>query len=166
MALSPRTEQQLHEVFTFSILIKGISALVETLSGIAVLFVTPAAAISVILFFSQGELTENSTNSVILTLLHMAQNISVGGKTFASLYLLSHGLTKLLLVVLLLRKKLWAYPASIGLLGIFIAYQSYQYAVHRSVWMILLTVFDVVVIGLIYHEYQQILRAREAGTAT
>ncbi len=119
-----------------------------------------------ILFFSQGELTEAGSNSVILTLLHMAQNISVSGKMFASLYLLSHGLTKLLLVVLLLRKKIWAYPASIGLLGIFIAYQSYQYAIHQSIWMILLTIFDVIVIGLIYHEYQQILRARESDSAT
>ena len=37
---------------------------------------------------------------------------------FAAVYLLSHGLSKIVLVALVLRDKLWAYPWLIALLGV------------------------------------------------
>lgn len=156
MALSLETERGLHTVFTVSILVKGFLAFVETLSGVGVLFITPKSLESVILFFSQGELAENPSDAFVQYLLHAAHSYSVGGQTFAALYLLSHGIAKLVLVVLLLRKKLWAYPASIVVLWLFIAYQQYRYVVHPSSWLLLLTALDLFVIYLIHHEYKTV----------
>jgi uncharacterized membrane protein len=41
---------------------------------------------------------------------------------FASVYLLTHGLSKIVLVVEILREKLWAYKGMVVLLGLFIVY--------------------------------------------
>jgi uncharacterized membrane protein len=71
------------------------------------------------------------------------------------LYLLSHGAVKLVLVVALLRNKLWAYPLMIVTLAVFVCHQIYRFALSHSVLMILLTLFDVVVIFLTWLEYGQ-----------
>ena len=63
---------------------------------------------------------------------------------------------KLLLVIGLLRGKLWSYPASLVVLGLFIAYQLYRFSYTQGIGLIVLTVFDVFVMGLIWHEYKLI----------
>lgn len=63
---------------------------------------------------------------------------------------------KLALVIGLLREKLWAYPASLIALALFIAYQLYRYAFTNSVGLLALTVFDLFVMLLVWHEYRLI----------
>jgi uncharacterized membrane protein len=64
----------------------------------------------------------------------------------------------LALVIGLLMNRLWAYPASLAVLGLFIAYQLYRYSYTHGFGLIVLTVFDIFVIGLIWHEYRLIRR--------
>jgi uncharacterized membrane protein len=45
-------------------------------------------------------------------------------------------------------------------LGLFIAYQIYRFSYTRSAGLVVLTVFDLLVIFLIWHEYQLIRRNR------
>ena len=73
---------------------------------------------------------------------------------FAAVYLLSHGIAKLVLVVAVLRGELWAYPALIALLGAFIAYQLYRLYYHLTIGLTLLTIFDAFVAWLTWREYQ------------
>ena len=61
---------------------------------------------------------------------------------------------KAVVVAGLLREKLWAYPASIAVFGAFIAYQLYRYSYTHEVALIALTVFDLFVIALAWHEYR------------
>ncbi len=67
-----------------------------------------------------------------------------------STYLLNHGIVKRLLVIGLLHNKLWSYPASL-VFG-FIIYQLYRFSYTQGAGLIVLTVFDGVVMGLIWHE--------------
>jgi uncharacterized membrane protein len=90
--------------------------------------------------------------------LSLAQNLTVSTQRFYAFYLLSHGVIKLLLVAGLLRKKLRAYPASLLVLGLFIVYQLYRFSYTHGIGLIVLTVFDVIVMGLIWHEYQMVRR--------
>jgi uncharacterized membrane protein len=158
-------QKKLHQLFELSILLKGISALLETAGGVLLLFIKTTAITSAILFFSQGELSDDPSDPFVQLLLHTAQSISINGKLFAALYLLSHGIVKLALVYALYRKKMWAYPASIIVLLVFIGYQAYQYLLGPSIWLIILTVFDFVVIALIYNEYRAVQRAARALTS-
>jgi len=59
---------------------------------------------------------------------------------------------KLVLVIGLLKNQTWAYPASPVILLSFIIYQIYRYYYTKSFGIIVLTVFDVIVILLIWHE--------------
>jgi uncharacterized membrane protein len=61
----------------------------------------------------------------------------------------------------LLRGKLWAYPLSIWVLLAFIAYQLYRYTFTHSIGLILLSIFDLVVLWLIWHEYRTVRAAAQ-----
>jgi len=74
---------------------------------------------------------------------------------------LSHGLAKVVLVVALLRNQLWAYPATIALLGAFIAYQLYRLSYRLTLGLTLLTIFDAFVVWLTWREYK-VKRVRSA----
>jgi len=101
------------------------------------------------------ELREDPHDLIARYLLHTASHITTRTTLFGAIYLLSHGAAKIVLVVLVLRDKLWAYPWLIGLLLAFIAYQLYQIiAVHFSVGLTALTIFDAVLVWLTWREYQ------------
>jgi uncharacterized membrane protein len=61
-------------------------------------------------------------------------------------------------VIGLLRDQLWSYPASLVVLGLFIVYQVYRYIYSLSVGLIFLTVLDLVLMGLVWHEYRLVRR--------
>ena len=63
------------------------------------------------------------------------------------LYLLSHGVVKLFLIAGLLRNRLWAYPVSLVVMGLFIAYRLYCHAQNGGAGLIVLTLFDLFVIA-------------------
>jgi len=80
----------------------------------------------------------------------------VSGKHFMAIYLLSHGVVKMFAVVALLKNKLWGYPLSIVIFGGFIVYQIYRFTLTGGIGLIALTVFDLVVICLIWLEYRAV----------
>jgi hypothetical protein len=100
------------------------------------------------------ELSEDPHDLIARYLLHTTAHLSHGTTVFGAIYLLSHGIAKIVLVALVLKDKLWAYPWLIGLLLAFIAYQLYRItAVHFSIGLTLLTVFDAFLVWLTWREY-------------
>ena len=87
---------------------------------------------------------------------------SLASQEFYAFYLLGHGLIKLLLVIGLLRGKLWSYPASLAALGAFMAYQMYRYSYTHSPGLLVLTVFDAAVMWLIWQEWRLVRGHRSA----
>ena len=152
------TEHRIHQIFEVSILLKGANAVLECVAGVALALIGTHAIVGWITWITQDEFTEDPNDFVATHLLNMAQSFSVSTKNFYVFYLLSHGIVKLLLVAGLLRNKIWAYPASLVVLGVFIAYQVYRYTFTHSIGLVLLTVFDLFVMYLIWHEYRLIRR--------
>ena len=151
-------ERRIHQIFQVSILLKGAHALVECVGGL-VLAVTSTDAIKALVDrLTQDELLHDHGDFVANQLLAWAQTFSVPAQHFYAFYLLSHGVVKLALVTGLLLGRLWAYPASLAVMTLFIAYQLYRYSYTHGVGLIVLTVFDLFVIALIWHEYQLIRR--------
>ena len=151
-------EHRIHQIFEISVLLKGAHALLECAGGLAFAFVSTDTIARLVNAFTQEELIADPDDFLASHLLSMAQNFSVATEHFYAFYLLSHGIVKLLLVIGLLRNKLWSYPASLVVLAAFIAYQLYRFSYTHGVGLIILTVFDVFVIGLIWHEYQLVRR--------
>jgi uncharacterized membrane protein len=148
------TEHRIHRIFEVSVLLKGAHALLECAGGVALALVSTGTIVSWMTWLTQHEFIEDPNDLVATHLLRMAQGFSVTTKNFYVFYLLSHGIVKLFLVVGLLRNKYWAYPASLVVLGLFIVYQVYRYTYTHSVGLVLLTVFDLFVMVLIWHEYR------------
>jgi uncharacterized membrane protein len=87
-------------------------------------------------------------------ILEWAHGFTKGAAIFAALYLLSHGLVKLVLVGAILKEHLWAYPGLIIVTIGFVAYQIYHMAAHGlSGGYIFLTLFDLLIIFLTTEEY-------------
>lgn len=152
------SEENIHLVFDVSLWIKGLFALSEILGGIAAYFVSQQFLLSIVLWITKEEFAEDPHDLIANLLLHSAQNFSVSTQAFTAIYLLAHGVIKLWLIVGLLREKLWYYPTAMAVFGLFIVYQLYRYAFTHSVLLLLLTVLDIIVIGLTWHEWRYLQR--------
>ena len=147
-------EKRIHQIFVASVLFKGIHALVEIVGGIALYMVSTDTIVHAINSWSYDELIEDKDDWVSNHLLAFAQHFSVAEHNFYAFYLLSHGIIKAILVIGLLREKLWAYPASFVVFSAFIAYQLYRYSFTHDFGLILLSIFDLFIIYLAVHEYR------------
>jgi uncharacterized membrane protein len=153
-------ERRIHRIFQVSVILKGAHALIESVGGITLYLVSTDTILSLVKQITQDELLDDPNDFLATRLLHMAQNFSVADKSFYAFYLLGHGLVKLWLVVSLLRNRLWSYPASLVVMTAFIVYQLYRFSYTHSFGLIVLTIFDVFVIVLIWHEWRLIKSLR------
>jgi uncharacterized membrane protein len=147
-------EHRIHQIFQISVLLKGAHALVECVGGLVLALVSTSTIVSLVNRLTQEELIEDPHDFIASHLMSMASNFTVSTQHFYAFYLLSHGLVKIALVAGLLRNKLWAYPASLVILSLFIAYQVYRFSYTHSAGLVVLTVFDLIVMVLIWHEYR------------
>ena len=154
----------LDKTFKIGLVLKGLDGVLEVIGGILLLFLSPDAIEHLVRMLTAHELSEDPHDLVARYLLHTTAHLNHGTTLFGAIYLLSHGIAKIVLVALVLRDKLWAYPWLIGLLLAFIAYQLYQItAVHFSAALTALTVFDALLVWLTWREYRaKRARQREA----
>lgn len=153
-------ERNLHLAFEISLLLKGVFALLEIAGGVLAWFITQQALLSVILAITQEELTEDPNDFVAHWLIRSVQDFSISSQRFTSLYLLSHGVIKIALIAGLLREKFWSYPLAMIVFALFIGYQLFRFNVTHSLWLLAITLLDVIVIGLTWHEYRYLRRRR------
>ncbi|MGE5374094.1 MAG: DUF2127 domain-containing protein [Bacteroidota bacterium] len=157
--LEDRTDKTLHQRllhggFMLGIWLKGVDAIFEIIGGIAFLLVSNITLNKIVTALTLHELVEDPRDRVALFLRQSAAQVTVNTRFFGGTYLVLHGLTKLWLVSGLLRKKSWAYPATLGFLFLFIAYEVYRLSYSFSFGLALLTVFDSVFWLLICREYR------------
>lgn len=148
-----------HVSFEIGLLLKGIHGLMEIIDSASLLFLSPDKLNWLARFLTRHELSEDPKDKVANFLITLASSFSISTQHFAMLYLMSHGMIKFVLVLLLWRGKLWAYPLTILSFILFIAYQVYRYTFTHSVFLLLLTIFDVVMIVLTCLEYKRIQSA-------
>lgn len=147
------SEKNIHLVFDASLWIKGLFALSEIAAGVTAFFVSPQFLLSIVWWVTKDEFAEDPHDLIANFLLHSVEHLSISAQEFAALYLLAHGIIKLWLVVGLLRGKLWYYPTAIVVFVLFIVYQLYRYAFTHSLWLFLISVLDIAIVVLIWHEY-------------
>jgi uncharacterized membrane protein len=145
-------EREIDRLFFIGVLLKGVVSLAEVIGGILALTI-PTFLLGTVISMSQTELMEEPGDFIATHSLQLAQQFTVGTATVIGIYLLSRGLIKLGLVVALLKNQLWAYPASLVVLGLFIVYQIYEIIIGHSILITGITLFDFVVIYLIWKEY-------------
>ncbi len=148
-------QKVLDRTFEISISLKGLDGALEIVGGLVLLFVAPATLQQWAKSLTAHELAQDPHDFIANHLLHSASQVSRSTTLFGAVYLLSHGIAKVVLVVALLREQLWAYPWMIALLGAFIAYQIYRLTYRVTVGLTLLTLFDAFVAWLTWLEYRK-----------
>ena len=145
---------QVHSFFVITLILKGTNALLEITGGLLTLFISPRLLQSAVFRLTRAELVEDPRDFMANWLTATAAHFSAHAQVFVAWYLLGHGVIKLFLVIQLLRRKLWAYPLALAAFTLFIMYQLYRYALTHSPWLLLITVFDLVVLWLTWQEYR------------
>jgi len=153
----------LDRVFAVSIVLKGLDGVAELIGGLTLLFLSPAALREALGDVVSFVLVGHEHSPVFRWAMHLGDSWGTRTTLFAALYLLLHGIIKVVLVWALLRQQLWAYPWMLAALGVFIVLQCYELIVHFSWWMLALTLFDVFIVFLTAREWQLHLRRREAA---
>ena len=134
---------------------KGLNGTLEIIGGI-LLLVLPTSTIERLFAWLAGLFGSDPNAFPASSLLHIGGELATGGTTAALVFFLPHGLVKVALVVALLRQKLWAYPWALGALVLFLIYQIYLVIVHQTFLMGFLVVLDIVIIWLVWREWQKV----------
>jgi uncharacterized membrane protein len=137
-------EKRIHRIFVVSLILKGLHAVIELAGGIALyLFETNVIV---------GWLWEASRSNDWLA--RFASSFSPQEHDFYAFYLVSHGIVNGAIVAGLLLRKRWSYQATFAVLTAFIAYQLYRYTFTRDIGLIAISVIDLIVMALAWHEYR------------
>jgi uncharacterized membrane protein len=156
----------LDTTFKVGLVLKGLDGILEVAGGILLLFLSPQAIQHLVRVLTAHDFSKDPCDLIARYLLHTTAHLSHGTTVFGAIYLPSHGIAKIVLVALVLKDKLWAYPWLIALLLAFIAYQLYRItAVHFSIGLTLLTVFDAFLVWLTWREYRSKRAQQQAKAA-
>ena len=149
-----KTEEEILYVFKGTIILKIIHAIIEIIGGVLTLVISRNFIVRILLSFTRDEIQEDTHDKFSNFLIHLAQSYSIHAKYYISFYLLSHGIVNGFLAIALLKRKLWAYPTSIIIFSLSSLYQLFRYTITHSIWLLLFTILNIILIGLIWHEYK------------
>ena len=146
----------LHRFLRISLILKGIDGVLELIGGILFLLVHRSTIDRTIAFLTRHELTEDPHDLLANLLTHIAAHLSLKTKIVASVYLLAHGIIKVILVAGLLMDRKGFFPPALIFIGIFILLEAGRLSQSFSIGILLLMLFDILVITLIWLEYRSI----------
>jgi uncharacterized membrane protein len=145
------------KIFEYGILIKGIDGLIELVTAIALIFLSPNRLQGLVVLATHRELAHDPNDFISNFLIHTSHQFTNSARLFFIIYLLVHAAIKLISVIGILRNKLWAYPFSLIALGALTLYQVYDIVFGSgSVFVIALTILDILILGLIWREYKKV----------
>jgi uncharacterized membrane protein len=153
-------------IFLIGVLFKGIDGVVEVIGGVALLFVDTAHLQGAVNHATGGELAEDPHDIIANLLRHGVSQLSGRTVQFLALYLLLHGVVKIVVVIALLIGSKRVYPWAIAALVAFVLFQLYELVTAPSVGVAALTVFDLFIIWLTWREWRQDRELRDTWRDT
>ncbi|MDE2385261.1 MAG: DUF2127 domain-containing protein [Alphaproteobacteria bacterium] len=155
-----------HIFFLVSMVLKGIVALAETLSGLTMFFVSTGALRDMTHFLFRNRLLADPHDFIANAIMNSLQDMDVNAHTFIRIYLLLHGLVKLVIFSALLTEKLWTFPVGLTGLGLFIAYQLNRYSYTHATALLVISVLDMLIMVLVWREWVALRqKAANGGSA-
>ena len=165
MLVSPysRLSIWLHWLFEASLVLKGLFAAGETLSGLGLLFTPHGVLLALWAWLTHHQLTQGPDDNMTVWFRHLSETFPLNLQHFYALYLLGHGALKFTMVLMLSRRILWAYPAAVAVLAGFVVYQATEFVTQGSLVLLALAVLDAVMILLVLREWNM-LKLKQAGS--
>ncbi len=145
--MKPIPERYYYLSFRIGVILKGLVSIGEIIVG-AALYLFTTETINRIIFSPFGD-------EVLEWPLNQFHGITAASQPFWAFTLLSHGIVKGFFTIGLWKEKLWAYPSAAAIFALFVIYQVRQMYYTPSIFLTALNIFDVILIGLILHEYRR-----------
>jgi uncharacterized membrane protein len=156
-------KSNLDKFFEVSVLLKALDGMLEVIGGLLLLIIRPEHIVGWARDLTVSELKEDPHDFIANHIVHWANSYTKQVAIFAAVYLLLHGVIKVVLVFEVLRNHLWAYLALVIVTFVFVIYQVARIIEKPTLSFVLLTLFDVIVIGLTTREYRKQRQLREEG---
>jgi len=153
---TPSTRKPLmnqHRLFDIAIILKGLNGLFEIIGGGALALIPAGAILAWVDTITHTELSNDPNDFLANALIHWAQHFEHKSQEFVAIYLLVHGLTKVLLVTLLWMGQKIAYPIAIVFFTLFDLYALHRLMLHWSWVLVAFLTVDVIIIGIIAREW-------------
>ena len=138
-------------LFRVGLIAKGLDSLFEVIGGI--LHCVPTKLARYIYVFSEHEAFRHH-HALAGKLDNLADSIEVHASIGEAMYLLIHGLAKVILILAIFRNKRWGYSGFVVVLSIFTSIEIVRAITAREIVTGLLGVFDMAVVVLIFKEYR------------
>jgi len=160
-----RRGDALDTTFDITLAFKGLDGIFELIGGVLLLIISPDSIDDFARWLTLNELSLSPHDFFARHVLHFTGDLNKT-QLFGALYLLIHGVAKLIVVIGLYRREHWSYYVAFVFLGGFGIYQLYRLIfVHFSILLTLLTIFDAVILVLTTLEFRRMRAARAAAMA-
>jgi uncharacterized membrane protein len=154
-------EKNLHLTFEIGIFFKAFQAFLEIIAGAVLILTSQAAMSSIVSLFTEDLRADNPENVITKYGITLLNNFSPTTQHFVSVYLMIHGSIKLIVVIGLLKKIRWAYPAAGIVFTFFIVYQVQRFFHTHSPLLLFFAALDFLIILLTWHEYSSLKKKRD-----
>ncbi|MCX7299483.1 MAG: DUF2127 domain-containing protein [Rhodobacterales bacterium] len=163
--LVDRFGRWLHILFEASLVFKGALATLEALAGLGLLLAPNERILAFVDWLTRAQIAHDRSEPMTTWAAEIAQSFSIQSQHFYAIYLLGHGVLKLVMVGMLARRTVWAYPVAICILIGFIIYQMHHWWVDRSSFLVVLSALDLIMVGLVWREWRMLRRMNVAAPA-
>lgn len=102
------------------------------------------------------ELAEDPADDLFTFTNHFLQIHPLHVTYFLSFYLIFWGIIDIFLSINLLKRKTWAFPASLGLVTFFVLYELYRLTHTHSLILLSIILIDIIIIWVINREYKKV----------
>ena len=135
------------------LILKAFDALFEIAGGVLLFY--PRYFNRWVMLLTQHELIRRHTSPhMIAVVQHRATHAIYGATLAAALYLMAHGISKIVFIVGALAKRKWGYLGLIGILLVFTAFELFR-SVDGGGWaLFLFAIFDGYLAFLVWREYK------------
>ena len=145
-----------HKAFWLSLVVKGIDGALQLVGGIAVLVVEPGTLGRLYRYLTRHLLGSTGDSPEIDFIREAAKQFSMRNESLVAIYLLFHGVIKVLLVYGLLKERLWVFPAAFVGFGLFLALEIYRLTQQFHIGIVVLMCVDCFVITMVWLEYKKV----------
>ena len=153
-------EKKRSVLFLILLILKTLFAFFESILGFLLFFIQKSTIINLLGYYAQEEVLEDPKDYIATKITGFASHFSVDTQIFIALYLITHGLVKLMLLYGVYKQKLFVYPLAGGVFFAFALYQIYEYIRTLSLGYLFLVILDFIFIALMIYEYKTLTKEK------
>lgn len=102
------------------------------------------------------ELIEDPNDILVRAVGSILNQVTINISYFIAMYLIFWGTVDTFLSINLLKLRLWSYPISLILIGLFTLYEIYRFAHTHSIVLLIIIFIDLFILWLIDKEYKKL----------